>query len=211
VHAQYDKYGVHHNTTNPAMPACDVAKGVVCLADSTRVYSDECCMDLSVSEWIVLARAGDSLELFASAHVPAVVDLNNKRQAWQEHDVNKNSASYLRLRIPETGSYRLTVDLDVNLINAQIDVPYELRVHTIPVRKIGAAPFLRIVGDKRLKARIRAIAPRGLESQSDGVPISPGVYRLLAPGIDSIEVCRIPCKTPRAFAVEGPASRTIRP
>jgi len=192
------------------MPACDVANGVVCLADSTRVYSDECCMDLSASEWIVLAQAGDSLELFAIGGVPAILTLYNKR-AWQEHDVHNNSASYLRLRIPETASYRLTVDLDVNLINATIDVPYTLRVHTIPTRRIGAVPLLRIVGDKRLKVAVRAIAPRGMEQRNGGVPVSPGVYRLLAPGIDSIEVCRIPCKTPRTFSVAGASSRTIRP
>jgi hypothetical protein len=127
----------------------------------------------------------------------------------QEHDVN--SASYLRLRVPETAPYRLTVDLDVNLIGDPVVVPYELRVHTMPARRIGVTPLLRIVGDKHLKARIRAIAPRMPEPRGAGVTVSSGVYRLLAPGIDSVEVCRIPCKAPQTFAVEGHQARTIRP
>ena len=207
--AQYDIHGNRQNATRPQVPACDAAKAVVCLVDSTRTLSTECCMDVSTSQWLILSQAGDSIELFAVGKVDPYVTLYKERGAWQEHDIN--SASYLRLRVPETAPYRLTVDLDVNLIGDPTVVPYELRVHTMPARRIGATPLLRIVGDKHLKVRVRAIAPRMPEPRGAGVSVSPGVYRLLAPGIDSVEVCRIPCKTPRTFAVEGPPSRTIRP
>jgi hypothetical protein len=80
--AQYDEHGNHQNATRPPVPECDAAKAVVCLVDSTRTLSTECCMDVSTSQWLVLAQAGDSIELFAVAKVDAYVTLYKERGAW---------------------------------------------------------------------------------------------------------------------------------
>jgi hypothetical protein len=209
--AQYNRYGVHEVAAPVPFPDCRSGPGVVCFIDSTRHYSNECCASSSTAQWLILPAAGDSLEFYAeSPSLHAFLTLDQPRhRSWQEH-LPGLTAPFLRLRIPASGAYTLTVDLDP--LDSAIGLPYELRVRMVAGKGLArGAPLLNIVGSPKTRLEVW---PHGLNraaSAASAFDIRPGPYRVYAPGIDSLDICRVPCRTPQVIGLSGSRARTVRP
>lgn len=132
-----------------------------------------------------------------------------ERRLWEEH-LPGLMAPFLRKRFSEAGVYTLTVDLDP--LDSAIGLPYELRVRTV----VGGgsrsvAPLLTIVAAKN--ARIQ-VGPRSAERTPETSwrdTVRPGTYRVYASGLDSLAVCRVPCRKPVFVRLAGASTLTIRP
>lgn len=201
--AQYNRYGVHEAKSLALPPSCADA-GVFCMTDSTRRLFDQCCMRASEASWLIVASAGDSLEVYAQGEPNAFLTLVwPEHKSWQEH-YGGATAGFVRLRLPETTVYSLEVGLDLSADSRDnehsIGLPYDLIV-----RRIGApltvreAPLLRLIGKARYEVRAHAAAAKAST-------ITAGSYRVLSTEFDSLEVCRLPCRRRQLNSV-----RTNRP
>jgi hypothetical protein len=132
-----------------------------------------------------------------------------RRQQWQEHVVN--TASFLRHRFQEPGAYVLTVDL-AGMYPA-VGMPYELRVRPVAsAHRVTASPLrLQLPGRENVWYVVR---PRGANVSAGGAvsdfTVRAGVYRVLAPGVDSIEICRQPCRESLLVALTQASVRVSR-
>jgi hypothetical protein len=218
LRAQYDRYGVHKATAPVHAPDCSAATETACFADSTRHYSSACCATMSGSEWLVTGRAGDSVEFFAQSPIrPALLSLDfagRPFHSWQEHDF-RGTASFVRVRLPSSGWYRLAVDLDLDdtvIVNDTIGLPYELRIHRIGSEASPySAPLLQILSPtkKPISVRLRWLTP-GVPN-ADPVTVRSGTYRLVARPGDQMEVCRIPCRQPQLLSFDTARVVRVRP
>src|SRR4051812_5611302 len=189
-----------------AVPAPPCGASVLCLRDSTRTLSHECCDSSASSDWLVLPAPGDSVEFFAvlpeSTQVAPYVTMMRprRRQQWQEHVIN--TASFLRHRFQEAGTYVLTVDLAG--MEPAVGMPYELRVRSVAsAHAVTASPLrLQLAGGENVWYVVR---PRGADASAGGAisdfMVRAGTYRVLAPGVDSIEICRQPCRSSSVVAL----------
>jgi hypothetical protein len=211
VDAQYNRHGVHEITAPVPFPDCHSGTGIVCFVDKTRHYSNECCASSSTSQWLILPAAGDSLEFYAeSPGVHAFLTLDQPgHRSWQEH-LPGRTAPFLRLRIPAAGAYTLTVDLDP--LDSAIGIPYELRVRSVSGKAPEHhAPLLQIVASANARLEVRPHRPHSGAAASGFFDVRPGWYRVYAAGIDSLDVCRVPCRTAQVVALIESSTLTVRP
>jgi hypothetical protein len=207
--AQYDRYGNHEVKTPPATPSCRDT-GVVCVTDSTRQFSDECCARSSDSWWLIVASKGDSLELYARGSRRADVTLMwPHRRGWQE-SVSRVTAPFVRLRLPATTTYQLWVSLDLDdwaVDDAhQTGWPYDLILRRVG-QPLGSsdAPLLTLVGNGKTRYEVR---PHGVaEASADTVEARR--YSVFSTDVDSLDVCRLPCTQRRVVGVRTKTAITI--
>jgi hypothetical protein len=211
LQGQDSRFNVHKVAAPIPIPSCSAAGRVVCLTDSTRHYSNECCMSSSSSQWLILPQAGDSLEFFAlSPTTHTFLTLYQPgRRSWQE-SLPGLTAPFLRKRFTEAGVYVLTVDLDP--LDSAIGLPYQLRVRSVAKGPLSSVtPLLEFVADSSSWIRVRPTAVGNATSSSATYVVRPGIYRVYAPGIDSLEVCRMPCDKSQVIRLANGSKQTIRP
>ena len=194
----------------PQLIGCGAQERSVCVLDTTR-SPDECCTGDAVAEWILVMDRSDSLEFFtgpgAGVRRPdASITMQQigRGRAFQEHDVN--TASYLRYRFPEAGAYTLNVGV---ASGASDTVQYELRIRqtgpAFDANMLRGFPLLLLDADSSV---LLAVLPKRLKA-GDLSPfqVRPGLYRLIAPGLDSVFACRLPCTRVEAIPLATRASR----
>jgi hypothetical protein len=168
-------------------------------------------MSSSSSQWLILPEVGDSLEFFAlSPTTHTFLTLYQAgRASWQEH-LPGLTAPFLRKRFTEAGVYVLEIDLDP--IDPGVGLPYQLRVHFL-TRDAPASvtPLLELVADSADWIRVRPTGVGHAPSPSATYTVRPGTYRVYAPGIDSLEVCRMPCDKSQVIGLVSGRKQTIRP
>ena len=199
----------------PQMIACGPAHGTTCFVDSTRAR-DECCTGDVIADWILVVARSDSLEFFVGpgsgarrADAGITMQQIGRGRAFQEHDIN--TASYLRYRFPEPGAYTLHVGVPPR---GSDTTAYELRVrqtgHDPATDSLRGAPLVFLDADSTARLAIvpdrRTAAARGDLSAFE---VRAGWYRLLAPGLDSVFVCRLPCGDLRSVPLSA-RERSLR-
>jgi hypothetical protein len=208
--AQYNRYGIHEVKARVPIPDCHGA-GTVCFNDRTREYSNECCASSSTAQWLILVAGGDSLEFYGlSPDFHAFLTLDQPRhRSWQEH-LPGLTAPFLRLRIPAAGAYTLTVDLDP--LDSGIGLPYELRIRSVGRSALdSSSPLLRIVGDSTTRVEVWPHGANRRPLSTTHFEVRPGSYRVYAPGVDSLDVCRLPCRTVRVVGLSASQTLVVRP
>jgi hypothetical protein len=218
LRAQYDRHGIHEVRVSVLAPECDKRPDTACFADSTRHYSDACCMKVSSAEWLIAGYAGDSVELFAVNSIrPALLTLafaGRPFQTWQEH-VSGHTASFVRLRLPRSGWYKLSVALDLSdtvLVHESDAVPYELRIRVVGNDSVmHRAPLLDVLGAsaRPIPVRLRWVSKKA--RGADVLDVSSAAYRVFAPMADELEICRVPCRTPRIVSLRAGDVIRVRP
>jgi len=188
----------------PALPSC-TERGVICLADSTRVVRNECCMSAATAEWLLFPAAGDSLEIFATtaprAEATPLVTLGIRglRQFWQEH-VPGLTAPFLRQRFVLPATYTLAIDLDMP--EPRVGVPYELRIREARTKQPYAISPVRLTF-RDTTARYRVTSRRTGGSRAAAL-VDAGAYRVIAVPGDTLLVCKLPCRKSRRIPLDGP-------
>lgn len=104
------------------------------------------------------------------------------------------TAPFIRQRFQEPRAY--VVNVDLSAADPVVATSYELRIRPAIVNgRVEPSPLrLELPGDERTWFVVRPVGARG---RSAGSPVDysvrAGVYRVLADGFDSLEVCRKPC------------------
>ena len=194
------------------IPPC--SGGTLCLMDSTRLVDDECCDISAYSEWLLLPPLGDSIELYAvtpqdlGATPFVTLRQPGRHRSWQEH-LPGLSAPFLRQRFRELGSY--VVRIDLSAVEPSAGMPYELRVRTIGSKSVlKSAPIrLHLVGGQNVSFIVRPHGG-GVVGEPSDYTVPAGVYRVLAPGTDSVDVCRKPCRRTTVVSLAQSAARIAR-
>ena len=198
----------------PELIACDPAQRTSCFADRT-LRQDECCTGDVVADWILVTPRSDSLQLFVGPgsglrrdDASITMQQIGRGRAFQEHDVN--TASYLRYRFPEAGAYTLHVGVRPGYADGDT-VAYELRVRQAANGgALKGAPLVFLDADSL--ARLAIVPNRAAAAAPDGLAafeVRPGWYRVLAPGLDSVFACRLPCTSVQAVAA-GTSEQHVR-
>jgi hypothetical protein len=194
----------------PQLIGCGASERSVCVPDTTRA-PDDCCTGNAVGDWILVMERSDSLEFFIGPgsgvrrpDASITMQQIGRRRTFQEHDVN--TASYLRYRFPEAGAY--TLDVGVPIV-ASDTVPYELRVRqtnsAFDAHMLRGFPLVFLDADSNARLAILPKRPDGADPSA--FTVRPGWYRLIAPGLDSVFACRIPCTRVEAIALAGRGGR----
>jgi hypothetical protein len=195
----------------PRVPACSQSD-IRCFID-TASATVECCTGDLFANWILVLDRADSLELFVGPSTgtrrpDASITMSQvgRRRTFQEHDVN--TASYLRYRFPDAGAYALSIGVDPG---SHDSVVYDLRIRQFdaPVARRLTSTVAMIDVRADSTAQI-AILPRRALAASSHVPsfvVRTGKYKVLAPGLDSVFLCRLPCTFLRALPLV--AGRTL--
>lgn len=206
-------------TTVVPPPPCGRASRTVCLFDETRSWY----FDDPEGHWIFWSQQADSIEVHTlmgweqdADRSGSVAELRHLRldstvqlESWGEN-IPIVSAPFARGRMCEAGTYLIDV-------NAMHDGPfkYELRIRMpehAGVPPFVAGPLIQLVADSARWVAVRPAAlgrPRPLPDDRFYV-VAPETYRLLVNDVDSLDVCLMPCREKRRFAVAKEGTTVIR-
>jgi hypothetical protein len=208
------RYGKHEAPREVAAPECRPDGVALCLTDTaTIVRSVECCMaDQRETRWLVFAAAGDSMQLFLYPDGSYLdMDPPSAENYVAEHSGGAD-ASWIRPRFAHAGAYVFTAG-----IGSDDPVEYDLRVAPVIARgasrPIGKSATLTITGKPSSKV---VVAPASMVGSSDSSALRPfavtaGTYRVLLVRDTAYLGCRLPCSTPRRFAMRPGKAVTFSP
>ena len=197
-----------------AAPPC--AAGILCIKDSTRVLATECCDASSYADWLLFPAPGDSLELFVIAPTSRGISPSltlakpARRQFWQEH-LPGLTAPFLRQRFREPGAYVANVDLSAP--DPVVGTAYELRVRpAVASENLRLSPLrLHLAGGESVFYVVRPYrGTAGSTASAADYSVRAGVYRILAGGFDSLEVCRKPCTHSIVVSLRADSARITK-
>jgi hypothetical protein len=207
--------------TTPTPPACRPRGPGVCFVDTTGVVAPDA-MGLW-ARWIVFSAAGDSLEFHSAlaggggTFVFVGLDWNTPSGPTGRTEslkVASMPAPYLRTRMPQAGSYALTVGLDGVPTHGD-SLPYTLRINPVVVspdtRPTGYRARLNIVADSTSwiavipASRVAGVRP----SDYYAWQVRAGQYSVLLVKDTVYRVCKLPCGTPEAIVLK-PGSQVTR-
>ena len=198
-------------STIPQLIQCGASEHTLCLADTTRA-PDECCTGDAVADWILVMDQSDSLEFFVGPgsgvrrpDASITMQQIGGQRHFQEHDLN--TASYLRYRFPEVGAYTLSVGVPMG---ASDTVAYELRIRQMPsafaTNPLRGAPLVFLEADSAARLAVLPNRPSGANAAAlSAFRVRAGWYRVLAPGLDSVFACRLPCTTVQSLPLAARA------
>jgi hypothetical protein len=199
------QYGRRIAPRPPTIPDC--AGTVVCIADTarTRISVDCCIPDQRVTNWLIFAVAGDSMQIFSSPGSESYAMLTHATPPgyWREGVWGVDGA-WIRFHFPGAGTYVFEES-----ISADDSTAYELRV--IPVVATGATRITggkaRIALEAGKKDRI-AIVPAALARTATPAAmanwaVSPGRYAAMLVRDTTYVACRLPCARPTSFTMKA--------